>query len=175
MLETIREYALQCLHAAGEAETLQQRHALYYTGFAYRVEASLANVKQRLILNQIEIEIDNLRAALRWALDHDPEPGLRMIGDLGSCWRIRGYLTEEMAWAQQLLGAKPPAPTPVQAKALANAAALALILGQRSQARQMAEQAYQISLQTVDPQTRGQTMYVKVLTLIAPDLLPDRL
>ncbi len=172
MLETIREYALQCLQTAGESETLQQRHALYYTAYTYRVEASLAKVKQRVILNQIEIEIDNLRAALRWALDHDPEPGLRMIGDLGSCWRIRGYLTEEMAWAQQLLGASPPAPTPVQARALANAAALALILGQRGQARQMAEQAYQISLHTIDPQTRGQTMYVKVLTLTAPGLLP---
>ena len=107
MLETIREYALMCLHARGEVEILQQRHALYYTGYTCRVEAALANIKQRLVLNQIEIEIDNFRAALRWALDHDPEPGLRMIGDLGSCWRVRGYLTEGMAWAQQLLAAKP--------------------------------------------------------------------
>ena len=172
MLETIRDYALQCLHAAGEVESLQQRHAVYYTGYTCRVEATLASVKQRLVLNQIEIEIDNFRAALRWALDHDPEPGLRMIGDLCSCWRIRGYLTEGMAWAQQLLGAEPPAPAPVQARAMANAAALALILGQRSQAHQMAEQAYLISLQAVDPLTRGQALYVRVLTHIAPDLLP---
>ena len=117
MLETIREYALICLQERGEVEILQQRHALYYTGYTYRVEAALANIKQRLILNQIEIEIDNFRAALRWALDHDPEPGLRMIGDLGSCWRIRGYLTEGMAWAQQLLAAQPQVPAPVQARA----------------------------------------------------------
>jgi predicted ATPase/DNA-binding CsgD family transcriptional regulator len=171
MLETIREFALLCLDARGEVAVLQQRHALYYTRYAYRVEAALADIQQRLVLNQIEIEVDNFRAALRWALDHDPEPGVRMIGDLCSCWRIRGYLTEGMDWAQQLLVAKPPAPAPVQSRAYANAAVLALILGQRSQARQMAEHAYLLAQQAVDRQTRGQALQARVTTRIAPDLL----
>lgn len=170
MLETIREYALLCLHARGEVETLQERHALYYTGYIYRVEAALASVNQRLVLNRIEIEVDNFRAALRWALDHDPEPGVRMIGDLGSCWRIRGYLTEGMAWAQQLLTAGSEAPALAQARAYANTSFLAQFLGQGLQARQMAEKAYLLSRQVADRQTTAQALHARVFALIAPNL-----
>src|SRR5262249_53543315 len=51
LLEMIREYAERCLQMRGEAETLQQRHALYYTKFAGRVESLRS--KQRRISNQL--------------------------------------------------------------------------------------------------------------------------
>jgi predicted ATPase/DNA-binding CsgD family transcriptional regulator len=170
MLETIRQYALLCLQARGEVETLQKRHALYYTGYTYRVESALMSVKQRLVLNQIEIEVDNFRAALRWALDHDPEPGVRMIGDLGSCWRIRGYLTEGMTWAQQLLTTGSQVSVLAQARAYANTAFLAQFLGHRTQALQMAEKAYLLSHQAADRQTRAQALHARIFALIAPNL-----
>jgi predicted ATPase/DNA-binding CsgD family transcriptional regulator len=172
MLETIREYALLCLQERGEEETLRKRHALYYTGYTYRVESTLMSAKQRLVLNQIEIEIDNFRAALRWAVDHDPEPGVRMIGDLGSCWRIRGYLTEGMTWAQHLLTAGSQVSALAQARAYANTSFLALFLGHRTQARQLAEQADLLSHQAADRQTRGQALHARIFALIAPNLSP---
>jgi predicted ATPase len=168
MLETIREYAQLCLQARGEVETLRQRHARYYTEFPRQVES--LSIKQRLILNRLESETDNFRAALRWALEHDPEPGLCMIGDLGSCWRIRGCLTEGMTWAQQLLAAGRKAPVGLQARAYASSAILALVLGHRSQARQMAEQAWSLAQQVADRQTRAQTIFTLATTLIAPNL-----
>ncbi|MFN8490683.1 MAG: LuxR C-terminal-related transcriptional regulator [Caldilineaceae bacterium] len=170
MLEIIREYALSCLQTQGAVETLQQRHALFYTEYTNRVEAELLSIKQRQVLNQLEGEVDNFRAALRWALDHDPTPGLRMIGDLGSCWRIRGYLTEGMAWAQQLLAVRQPAPTLVQARAYASTASLALVLGQRGQACQLAEQACQLAEQVTDPQTQAQALHTLANTRLAPNL-----
>ena len=170
MLETIRQYAWNCLHTRGEVETLQRRHALYYTGYIYDVELGLATVQQRLILNQLEIEVDNFRVALRWSLDHDPEPGLRMIGDLASCWRVRGYLTEGMNWAQQLLAMRSQVATSVQSRALANAALLAVTLGHRDEARQMADTAYQLAHMASDLQTKGQALYASVYARLLPNL-----
>jgi tetratricopeptide (TPR) repeat protein len=168
MLETILEYAESCLQASGELEALQQRHAYYYTEFVGRVEA--LSIKQRLILNQLEREVGNFRVALRWALAHDPEPGLYMIGDLGSCWRIRGYLTEGMTWAQQLLFAGQQASASAQARAYASTAVLASVLGHRVQARQMAKQAWLLAQQVADQPTRAQAIFVYAAMLVAPDL-----
>jgi len=39
MLETIREYALECLAASGEMEVTQQAHAVYYLALAEEAEA----------------------------------------------------------------------------------------------------------------------------------------
>jgi len=177
MLETIREYAESCLQARGELETLQRRHALYYTKVTGRVE-SLSS-KQQVTFNPLEREVGNFRVALRWALAYDPEPGLCLIGDLGSSWlrvrqhkpkRMRSYLTEALMWAQQLLAAGQQAPILVQAKAYASTAMLALILGHRVQAHQMADQAWLLAQQGADRPTRALTLFVRATTLIAPNL-----
>lgn len=170
MLETIREYALISLQASNEVETLQERHARYYTGYSSQAQTKLLSISQRLVLNQLASEVDNFRVALRWALEHDPELGLRMIGDLGVSWRIRGSLSETMAWAQQLLAAGRQVSTAVQARAYASTALFAMVLGQRSLGRQMAEQAYLLSQQVTDPQTKAQALHTLVNTSIAPNL-----
>ena len=36
MLMTVREYALECLQASGEAETIQRAHAAYYLAWVQR-------------------------------------------------------------------------------------------------------------------------------------------
>lgn len=170
MLETIREYALLCLTAQGEVEILQQRHAYYYTQLTARIESQ--SLKQRLILNQLEDEHDNFRVALRWSLTHDPEPGLNLIGDLGSCWRIRGRLTEGMGWAQQLLAAGQQATAAVRARAYASAAVLAYVLGHRRQACQLADQGWLLAKQVEDQPARAQTTFVRAAVLVAPSLTP---
>lgn len=170
MLETIREFALDCLRLCGEVEALQRRHTLYYTEYTSRVESELMSIRQRQVLNQMEREVDNHRAALRWAIDHDPGPGLQMIGDLGSCWRIRGYLTEGMEWAQQLLSVSQHVPIPIQARAYSSSAVLALVLGHRSQARQLAEVGYQLAQESGDRRSVTLAIHAWVQTRIAPNL-----
>lgn len=168
MLETIREYAQLCLEERGEVESLQERHARYYTKLAAHLEAQ--NIKQRVIMNQFESENDNFRVALRWSLSHDPEPGLSLIGDLGSCWRIRGRLTEGMTWAQQLLAVGHQAPLPARARAYASAGVIAYVLGHRSESRHLAEQSWLIAQQVTDPPTRAQALFVRAAVQVAPNL-----
>ena len=63
MLETVREFALECLEWSGEGPGIRRKHAVYYADWADR------HFQQ---LNLLETEIENFRAALRWSLELGP-------------------------------------------------------------------------------------------------------
>ena len=93
MLETIREYAAEKLEAAGEAHDLRRRHAdafrtLAAECYARRVEAE-ADCSDRL-----ELDHDDLRAALEWLAVHDPDAELELAGALGWFWVSHSHLPE---------------------------------------------------------------------------------
>jgi predicted ATPase/class 3 adenylate cyclase len=84
MLETIREYAFEQLAASGEAELVRTCHADHYSGFAAEAGAGLRGPDERRWLVRVEDELDNLRAAVTWALDTGrPGPALTCVGELG--------------------------------------------------------------------------------------------
>jgi predicted ATPase/class 3 adenylate cyclase len=121
MLETIREYAVERLAVAGEAERLQYTHAGEYLAFAEDADAGLlGGGRQAEWLDRLEADHDNLRAALAWFLRRGPaEPGLRLAAALRRFWRARGYITEGRQWTAELL-AQPAA----RGRSLARARAL---------------------------------------------------
>jgi non-specific serine/threonine protein kinase len=67
-------------------------------------------------LERLEVEHDNLRAALSWFFERgEAEANLRLAGALGEFWRVRGYLREGLWWLEAALGAGPPTPARVNA------------------------------------------------------------
>jgi predicted ATPase/DNA-binding XRE family transcriptional regulator len=94
MLETIREYAMEQLRAGDEAPEIARRHAAYFVALAEAAEPELTGAEQSAWVARLETEHANLRAALAWALDHDPAPALRLGGALWRFWWMRGYLAE---------------------------------------------------------------------------------
>ena len=68
MLETIREYALERLEASGEAEALRRRHAAYYLAATIEVGQAQLVMQKDVTGHGLAAEVDNLRAALRWAI-----------------------------------------------------------------------------------------------------------
>jgi predicted ATPase/class 3 adenylate cyclase len=79
MLETIRRFASERLASSDDHEETGRRHARVYLAMA---EASAPAIRRRsrvAILARIDPERDNLRAALRWSIEHeDVETALRL-------------------------------------------------------------------------------------------------
>jgi tetratricopeptide (TPR) repeat protein len=139
MLETIRDYAQERLSMCGKTAMLQRRHASYYLTLAEAGEAPLHGVTQRQQWERLEIEYDNLRAALGWSLGSgDAEIAVRLTGALGDFWHRRGYLSEGRRWLAAAL-AQSDVTTVARARASARAATLALTQGDYPVARMQLE------------------------------------
>jgi predicted ATPase/transcriptional regulator with XRE-family HTH domain len=104
LLEPIREFALEHLIARGELKTLQQAHATYYADLAEAAAAEWGSPTSDAVIEGLERERDNLRAALNWARDGgDSIIGLRLASALVKFWRRRGALREERSELEELL------------------------------------------------------------------------
>ncbi len=162
MLETLRAYGLERLEAAGEAAAVRRRHATYYLALAEAVEPELTGTEQARWLGRLEVEHDNIRAALDWAREGgEPAVGLRLAAALWRFWLIHGHLSEGRGWLEGLLAkmedvggdngaADGNAPVPegtrrersaVRAKALRGAGGLATEQGDFRRARTLYERA----------------------------------
>ena len=101
MLETIREYALRRLRAAGEEQAVRLRHAEYFLALATEAAAGLAGPRQQVELDLLESEHDNLRALLEWAGQSGQiEVGLRAGVALWPFWSARGHHREGRRWLE---------------------------------------------------------------------------
>lgn len=97
MLETIREFALEQLAAHDEQFLVQRRHAEYYRFLTESARPYYDGPAIRAYRNRVNLELDNCRAAMTWALSHDAaETGVRLAGAL---WRIW--------WTSHAAGGKP--------------------------------------------------------------------
>ena len=146
MLETIREYGLECLAASGEMEITRQAHANYYLALAEEVEPKLAGPEQATWLDRLEHEHENLRAALQWLLERgeaeqNMEQALRFGGVLRRFWLVHGHLSEGRSFLERVLAGSEGIRTPVRAKALNAAANIALNQGDVDRAEVLAEEA----------------------------------
>ncbi len=133
MLETIREYGLEALKAAGEEEMTRQAHARYYLSLAEKAESELHGPEQAMWFDRLEQEHDNLRASLHWLLEGEAgheriEMALRLGGALWWFWFVRGPRSEGWAELSRVLERSAGVAAPVRAKALLAAGWLASLL-----------------------------------------------
>ncbi len=138
MLETIREYALQKLAASGEEDESRRAHAAHYLAFAEAAVPELTGPSQAAWLKRLESDHDNLRAALRCALDAGSgETALRLASALWAFWLARGYLGEGRRWLEEALATGGRASAPVRARALNGAGVLAHYQGDYAHAEEL--------------------------------------
>jgi non-specific serine/threonine protein kinase len=132
MLETIREYGLECLATSGESEALQQRHAAFYLALAEEAEPELKGSWQAAWLERLEREHGNFRLALQWAKEEGKaELGLRLCGALVRFWMVRNHFREARGWLEGFLDLAETegASASVQAKALLGLGSITRALG----------------------------------------------
>src|SRR6476659_9809959 len=107
LLETVRQYAAEQLVEAGERETFERRHRERYVELAESDPTPAGDLPARERLRRLDLERENLRAALASALANDPQAGLRLAVALWRFWLMRGYLAEGNRWLDATLGAAP--------------------------------------------------------------------
>jgi tetratricopeptide (TPR) repeat protein len=137
MLETIREYALERLQDSQKL-ALMQRHAEYFTEWVERAEAHLYGPDQAAWLTAMELDADNVRAAMNWALrTAQIEMAARMACAMAVYWRRRGYYSEGRSLLEQALPHIAPGclPDTLRAKTLQSAGSLAYRQGDWSVAQ----------------------------------------
>jgi predicted ATPase/class 3 adenylate cyclase len=142
MLETIREYGWERLNESGELEEIRHAHAAYYLHLAEHIDPHLRSAQQGVWLARLRAEHDNLRAALRWSIDHgEKEMALRLGGALWYFWELCGPWGEGRAFLEQALAASEGVAEAVRAKALGGASVLMGNLGDFEQAIALGQQS----------------------------------
>jgi tetratricopeptide (TPR) repeat protein len=84
LLETIRDYAQELIDQRGETSRVRDRHARWYATYAESVAAAHTAAPDDFEWeDELDREVDNLRAAFTWAVDtQDSDTALRLLGNL---------------------------------------------------------------------------------------------
>jgi predicted ATPase/Tfp pilus assembly protein PilF/DNA-binding XRE family transcriptional regulator len=148
-LVTLRAYGLEQLQVTGELSVAGRRHANYFMNFAESAQPALATCDQGT-LEAVAEEHDNLRAALRWALDAaDPEGallGVRLAGAVWMLWEVRGFFVEGLEWLEAVAAHAPEAESDQARSSLARVRTGILVLTYRLSQFERAAQAGEAAL-----------------------------
>jgi predicted ATPase/DNA-binding XRE family transcriptional regulator len=141
LLETIRQYMQRKLHESGGGVQIRSWHARYYMYLAEEAEPKLSSNEQVRWLARLDQELDNLRAAIGYALSNDEMMvALRLEGALWYFLYIRGYHDEGRLYMKETLS-RSDAMKPVasRAKVLNGAGFIAWVQSDYDEARSLLE------------------------------------
>jgi non-specific serine/threonine protein kinase len=136
LLDTVRQYGQELLPASGTAGMVRIRFREWCLGLAARAEAGIEGSEQRLWVNLIEAELDNLRSLLAQgvtAID-GTETALRLATTLRWFWPLGNHYDEGRWWLKVLLAAGGAVAAGVRAAAIYAAGRLADLMGDHEQA-----------------------------------------
>jgi predicted ATPase/class 3 adenylate cyclase len=165
MLETIRAYATERLAAAADQDAVRERHYRYYLALAERHgdERALWGASGKEHLARLDAEIDNLHAALAFALSHPgAERALAMAAALGWYWLMRNRYADAVNWIDQSL-AKPGAEThsALRVRLLCVKAMVLLPLRRRAEEQAAVTEAEAIARALGDPVSIAQVLQLR--------------
>jgi predicted ATPase len=105
MLETIRQYAREKLLDSNERDQLRDQHLHFFMQFAEYIEPILETAERLEWVARLEVEHDNLRAALEWASERHLETARWLAGLLERFWFFGDHLDEARTWYARVLNA----------------------------------------------------------------------
>ncbi len=152
LLETVRQYARDRVVEAGEEAEVRTRHRAWCVALAEQAGAELRGPRQGVWLERLEVEHDNLRAALAWGRD-DPggaEAMLSLPGALGWFWFLRGYWSEAREWSEEALNRRCDAPRAIRPRAYWSASFFAWRVGDDERAKMLGEEGLAIARELGD-------------------------
>ena len=146
MLETVRQYAEEQLGESGESGDVRERHALYFMALVEALEPELGAADAASLLDRLEDERENIRAALGWARDAGAvEVELRLATALRDFWSARGPIAEGLRRLEEAVQRAGDRLPERRFEALRFAALQALQVGQYATAERLAGQARELA------------------------------
>jgi predicted ATPase len=145
MLETVHEYAVERLVEDGEAEGIRRAHAQYYLTLGEEDNAKLRGPHAAKVLERLDVEHDNMRGAMQWALKTgEAELALGLGGALWWFWSVRGHYGEGRRWLEQALAMDGRTSREPMAMARAGLGALARDQGDLDRAEEAAAEGLEL-------------------------------
>ena len=104
LLETLRDYGLEQLATAGEADAALGRHFAYFAGTAEAAYDRRMATGSDIGLVGLSRDLGNLRAALGWAEAADPAAALQLAGAMREIWARQGVAEGRFLLARLIAG-----------------------------------------------------------------------
>lgn len=149
MLETIREFGLECLRTSEEAGAISRAHIAYFLALVQQAEAYLTGTQQRHWLLRLEQETANIIAALEAAFELELHTDfVRGVNAFVSFLYIRGfYFQAEGFLIRAIQLARSLEDTAGQSKALLHLGQLAWKQGEYAQAGEYLQEGLALARQ----------------------------
>ena len=171
MLETVREFGLECLEASGEEATIRDAHVEHVLAVAERAEAAFWGVREGEWREPLAAERENARSALAWTLAHgDVEMTLRLASALEPLWWMFGLQTEGRAWLDRALNADGIVSDDVRTKALLVAGRTALFQADFGRADELAGEALPVARSGGDKAAIADALHVIANVIAQSDM-----
>ncbi len=159
MLETVREFAAEQLDGLPGCEEVRDAHASVFWDLVKDL-ARPPSSPGRVGLDLLELEHDNLRAALDWYGETDPALALRLANRLTGFWSVRGHFSGGRRRLVELLDRVPP-DDPERVDALNGAAWLATDQGDRVSALGLLDESIGCARAAQDPVREAAGLYTR--------------
>src|SRR5579859_2474535 len=174
LLETIREFGLECLQSGCELQRARQVHARYYVAWAEIGCKELFGPEQLLWITDLMREMGNLRAVMSFVVEeHEQDLALRLGGALGPLWMFLGtsnqkvYLVESTHFLWQVLTASEERVTGARARVLVMYGGLIAWLGEAEQGERSCREGLAMFRQLGDLQGVIHGLWMLFLALYA--------
>jgi predicted ATPase/class 3 adenylate cyclase len=165
MLATVRAYATERFAGAADEQAVRERHYLHYLAVAQRhgSERALWRADGNEHLATLDAEIDNLHAALGWAVAWaDAERALEMAAALGRYWIMRNRYADAEDWVDQALNLPGADAHPaLRVRALCTKARCLWQMGRAAEQPAVVADAEAIARRLGDPVVLSQTLQLR--------------
>lgn len=172
MLDTVRQYAEARLRSAGEVEATRDRHLELYLALAEEARLGL-EVDQDPWRQILDVERDNLQAALSWGLADGLEEasrGRRLAAAMARYWFIRGRAYEGLEFLQRAIDLEPSSASALQARLHCGLAMVAMISGRVTLVEESAGRAVELSLGAGDLETHARALVLSSYPMYFVDI-----
>ena len=170
LLETVRQYAARKLDEQDPvaAQDTRAAHRDHFLALAELAGPQLVARDQAAWLDRLDLELDNLRAAIAFSLGQaDSAPGLRLVASLRVFWKTRGHASEAVEAVQALLARPAPQDAALlRGRALSCAAYLLEQTGGYAAAAEYCDEALAIAQAAGDDYLAADLLHIRAFMLL---------